>query len=130
MSIAEEQGSDGHRACLTKFSELLLLNGIISTQQMGVALDLVELLFEQGALSNRPSTLVPLQTTHVCCVQQTYSGYDVLLRQILDLRSFRPWPSFGDCTSLARVNPCDRAALHFVKCGRLEAVPQVDALTI
>lgn len=50
MSIAEEQGADGHRACLTKFSELLLLNGIISTQQMGVALDLVELLFEQGVL--------------------------------------------------------------------------------
>lgn len=47
MSIAEEQGTDGHRSCLTKFSELLLLNGIISTQQMGVALDLVEALFDQ-----------------------------------------------------------------------------------
>jgi hypothetical protein len=49
LAIAEEQGLDGHRSCLTKFSELLLLNGVISTQQMGVALDLVEALFEPGA---------------------------------------------------------------------------------
>ena len=48
LAIAEEQGVDGHRSCLTKFSELLLLNGVISTQQMGVALDLVEALFEPG----------------------------------------------------------------------------------
>ena len=52
MRIAEEQGLDGHRSCLTKFSELLLLNGVISTQQMGVALDLVEALFDPGAPVN------------------------------------------------------------------------------
>ncbi len=66
LRIADEQGADGHRSCLTKFSELLLLNGVISTQQMGVALDLVEALFDPGApptCSRRqdaaPATTVP-----------------------------------------------------------------------
>lgn len=58
LAIAEEQGADGHRSCLTKFSELLLLNGVISTQQMGVALDLVEALFEPGACASCCTCLI------------------------------------------------------------------------
>jgi len=68
LAIAEEQGLDGHRSCLTKFSELLLLNGVISTQQMGVALDLVEALFEPGARRCLMSTqsIVQRSGAHVC----------------------------------------------------------------
>ena len=42
------QGIDGHRSSLTKFAELLLLHGAINTQQLAIALELVDLVFDQN----------------------------------------------------------------------------------
>jgi len=47
------QGVEGHRSSLTKFAELLLLHGAINTQQLAVALELVDLVFDQS-LGARP----------------------------------------------------------------------------
>lgn len=51
IRLARSHGLDGHKSALTKFSELLLLNGVISTQQMGSALDLVGQLFNDKGTS-------------------------------------------------------------------------------
>ena len=46
--VTSVQGIEGHRSSLTKFAELLLLHGAINTQQLAIALELVDLVFDQG----------------------------------------------------------------------------------
>ena len=54
---AQDRDPTHNAACLTKFTELLLLNGIISTQQMWTVFNLVGDLFE-GAGEGFPVRLV------------------------------------------------------------------------
>ena len=56
LSASAPQGIDGHRSSLTKFAELLLLHGAINTQQLAIALELVDLVFDQGGA--QPTTLL------------------------------------------------------------------------
>ncbi len=46
LALAQDRDPTHNAACLTKFTELLLLNGIISTQQMWTVFNLVGDLFE------------------------------------------------------------------------------------
>jgi hypothetical protein len=46
IRMAHQWDIDNQRIVLTKFSELLLLNGVISTQQMNSAMELIESIFE------------------------------------------------------------------------------------